>query len=377
MKRFLKFICLVLLAAMLIPSISACGIVTGDTVMEYEGYEITEAMYSYWVSHFKAAFVNTYGEIDANGKRTVDWSEILPDGSTYESFFEDQFVIPYAKKVLISMKLFDDYDLSISDDVAQSIAERIEGIIGIYGDEKGFNNYLANYGLNVKTLERIYYAEAKVDIVNDYIFGSGGPAELTATEKQNYYNENYYCVNWIYIFTEKKPSSSEQGTNLDGSYILTEMTDEEKAEKRALVAEIVEKLESGEKTFAELKKDYCEDKNDDGTSKYDYLPNGFNLCANDYSVYGVDLISLIQGMEIDEVKTLDDAYGGTRIIIRNELIPFASLTTQEYNFMNGFESYVMGTKWDKMITDANITVYSEVVDRYDVKTTNPFANTAI
>ncbi len=362
---------------MLVPSIAACGVITGDTVMEYEGYEITEAMFSYWVSHLKARFVNRYGEIDVNGKRAVDWDKKLPDGSTYESFFEEQYVIPYAEKVLISMKLFDDYSLSIGDEVAQGIADRLESITGIYGDEKGFNTYLANYGLNVKTLERIYYAEAKVDIVNDYIFGSGGPAELTATEKQNYYNANYYCVNWIYIFTEKKPSTSDKGTNSDGSYILTEMTEEEKAKKKELVSDIVAKLESGDKTFAELKKDYCEDKNDDGTSKYDYLPNGFNLCANDYSVYGLDLISLIQGMEIGEVKTYEDNYGGTRIIVRNPLVPFGSLTPQEYSFMNGFEEYVRETKWDKMITNADIKVDSEVANRYDVKTTNPFANTAI
>jgi hypothetical protein len=213
----------------------------------------------------------------------------------------------------------------------------------------------------LKTLERIYYAEAKVGIVNDYIFAQGGPQEITATEKDAYYQANYYCVNWIYIFTEKKPTEGDEGTNADGSYILVDMSDAEKAEKQQLVNDIKSKLESGEKTFAEMKKEYCEDKNKDGSSKYDYLPNGFNLCANDYSSYGVDLIKLIQGMEIGQIATYKDSYGATRIIVRNALVPFTELTPQELGFMNDFDSYVMETKWENLLSHADITVNTETL----------------
>ena len=377
MKRIIRIMSVLLVAAMLMTAFSACGVIKGDTVMEYDGYEITEAMYSYWKSHFKAAFIDAYGTSDSNGKKSINWDETLPDGSTYESFFENVLVDPYAKKVLVCLKLFDDYDLKLTDEAVSGVEDIIEGLKSIYGDKKGVNAYLSSYNLNLKTLERIYYAEAKVSIVTDYIFGAGGPHEITAGERVGYYTANYYCVNWIYIYTEKKPADTSEGTNADGSYIMVDMNETEKAQKRQLVNDIVSKLKSGEKTFAEMKTAYCEDKYEDGTSKYDYLPNGFNLSANDYADYGVELIRLIQGMQIGDITTYDDEYGGTRIIVRNPLTDYTELTEQEKNFMLDFESYVIEEKWENMLASAKIKTYEEVMKRYSVKTVIPFDNLVV
>lgn len=376
MKALLKLICAVMTAVLLALSFTSCGIITGDTVMEYDGYEITEAMYSYWKSHFKAAFIDAYGTVDDNGKKTLDWNKTLPNGTTYEQFFEDELVNPYAKKVLICQKLFDDYELDFSEEDEQAIADVMEGLESIYGGTKGLNAYLADYNLNAKTLERIYYAEAKVSIVSDYIFGSEGPNRITTTEKSAYYLANYYCVNWIYIYTTKKPADASEGNNSDASNILVDMTEDEKAQKKQLVDSIVEKLGNGE-SFVSLKAEYCEDKYSDGTSKYDYLPNGFNLSANDYSNYGVDLIKLIQGMQIGDITTYEDGYGATRIIVRNPLVEYTQLTEQEKSVMVGFDTYIREQKWDMIIADTEIKVYDEVVKRYGVDKVKPFTNLVI
>lgn len=370
MKRFIRLISVLLLLSMLALSFASCGVIKGDTVMEYEGYKITEAMYSYWASRYKTQLV--YGSSEK-----IEWDAQLPDGTTYESYLEEQIITPWAKKVLVCMKLFDDYELKIDDDTATAIKEQIDGLISIYGSKKELNTYLAEFNLNVKTLEMIYYAEAKVDIVFDHIFGQNGLFAVTSAEKDEYLKANYYCVNWIYIYTDKKPVSAEEGTNADGSFIMEELSPEEKAEKKQLVSDIIAKLESKEKTFAEMKKEYCEDKNKDGSSKYDYLPNGFNLCANDYASYGIDLIRLIQGMQVGEIKTYSDTYGGTYIIVRNPLSAYSELTVNEINVMKDFDSYVTDNKWDKIVAELKITVDTEVAERYDVKKVNLFAYTAI
>ncbi len=376
LKTWFKLICAVLTAALLTLSFVSCGVITGDTVMEYEGYEITEAMYSYWKSHFKAAFIDAYGTTDKNGAKTLDWDKTLPNGSTYEQFFEDELVNSYAKKVLICQKLFDDYGLELSEDDEQAISDIMTGLESIYGDTKGLNAYLSDYNLNAKTLERIYYAEAKVGIVTDYIFGENGPNRVTTAEKTSYYTANYYCVNWIYIYTSKKPAAASEGNNPDASNILVDMTEEEKAQKKQLVDSIVSKLQSGE-SFGELKAEYCEDKYSDGTSKYDYLPNGFNLSANDYDSYGVELIRLIQEMQIGDITTYEDKYGTTRIIVRNPLVEYTELTEQEKSIMVDFDTYVREQKWDSIINEADIKFYDKVASRYSAKTAKPFTNLVI
>ncbi len=376
MKRKLKIFCLTVALLMLLCALCSCGIIKGATVMEYDGYVITEAMYSYWASRYKASFINNYGEIK-NGVKTVDWDKQLPDGSTYAGFFEEVLLKPYARKVLVCMKLFDEYGLDFDAETESSVSERLEGLLSLYGGKKELNAYLADYGLNYKTLERIYYAEAKVGIVTDYIFESGGPYEITTAHKSEYYEANYICVNWIYIYTERKPAPATEGTAADGSYIMVDMTDEEKQQKKQLVADIVAKIESGEKSFAELKKDFCEDKYADGTSKYDYLPNGFNLSANDYPSYGVELIQTIQDMEIGDVTTYTDEYGGTRIIVRNKLIAYKDLTDQEKNYMVDFDAYVREEKWNGILENAGIKSFDEVIARYTAKSARPFTTLMI
>jgi hypothetical protein len=225
LKSVTKIISLILAVITLCSVFGGCGVIKGDTVMEYEGYEITEAMYSYWKSHFKAAFIDGYGTVGSNGKKTIDWQTKLPNGQTYEQFFEDELVTPYAKKVLICQKLFDDYKLSFTDEHEQAVEDILNGLESIYGGSKGLNAYLAPYGLNVKTLERIYYAEAKVSIVSEYIFALSGPSEITASERSAYYEANYFCINWIYIYTEKKPADPSLGNTSSGDNIMVDMID--------------------------------------------------------------------------------------------------------------------------------------------------------
>ena len=346
-------------------SFVSCGIVKGDTVMEYGDYKITEAMYSYWIASFKPYFLLEYGSSESYDGF---WAQQCPDGRTYAQFFYD-FVNSYAKKVLVCMKLYDEYGLSISDETRKLIDERIDELTNSYGGKKEINAYLSSYGLNVKTLEKIYYEEAKVDVVTEYLVGSGGPQEITETYKEEYYNANYFCVNWIYIYTEKKPDTSKgNGDNANSDYTMIDLTEQEKAEKKQLVDDILTKLAAGE-SFAGLKARYCEQKNDDGTSPFDYYPNGINLSANSYDVYGVEFIKTVQGMEIGTYATYTDEYA-TRIIVRNPLVKFSDLTPQEYSFMVDFEKYVIDAKMEEYLAGVEITKYDDVAGRYNVDQIN-------
>ncbi len=359
---------------MTLPLVS-CGVIKGDVVMEYGGYEITEAMYSYWKSHYTAWFMYNYSEKDSDGNTVLDWDKTLPDGRTYERYFEDELVTPYVKKVLICQKLYDDYGLSLSDDAETEINETIEILKDYYGGKNGLNSYLSSYNLNIKTLEMIYYAEAKVAVVTEYIFGEDGPNRITSEQKSAYYEANYYCVDWICIYTEKKLADASEGNNTDATNKYVDMTDEEKAEKKAKVEKCIEELKAGKKV-SDIRGEYNEYTYDDGTSSYDFLTNGFNLSANDFNAYGTEIIKLIFEMEIGDIRTYTDDVG-TRIIVRNELTEYEELTAQEKNMMKDFDEYVEIAMWDKIISEAEIKVYSEVADRYGARTVKPFSNLII
>ena len=362
MKNRIRFLCVLLAAVMLTLTFTSCGIVTGDTVMQYGDYKITEAMYSYWTASFKTYFLYYYSTSDNYSSL---WSQELPDGRTYGAFFEE-FLDSYAKKVLVCMKLFDDYGITFPDEKRAEIDEKLAELQNTYGGKAELNAYLSDFGLNIKTLERIYYEEAKVDLVTEQLFSENGALAVTDAEREAYYLANYYCVNWIYIYTEKKPDTENAGTDGSANINMVELTEEEKAQKQQLVSDILTKLQEG-RSFASLKAEFCEDKNADGSSKYDYYPNGFNLSANSYSDgYGVELIKLIQGMQTGEIKTYKDEYS-TRIIVRNPLVKFSELTPQEYSFMVDFESYVIEEKLDKYLDTVEIKTNIEVMDRYNVE----------
>ena len=366
--------CLALVLAMALLCFASCGIIKGDTVMEYEGYKITEAMYSYWASSFKGLLLSdlmSSGQYSSASESAI-WSTPLEDGSTYGSFWKE-YLDSYAKQVLVCQKLFDDYGLRLSEAAKTRVESSIEQLEIGFGGVAGLNEYLAKYNLNIKTLKNIYYAEEKMQTVVDYVFGTDGPMAVSYTEQTDYYKEKYYCVNWIYIYTEMKPDAENEGTGGDDIVNMVPLSESEKAEKMQLVEDILAKLRSGEESFAYMKSKYCEDKNADGSSPYDYYPNGFNLSANSVSDYGVGIIKTIQGMEIGSFAAYTDEYA-TRIIVRNPLKELNSLTAQEKSFMVDFDSYVLSAKSDKYFDSIEITVYADVMERYDVTKINAISS---
>lgn len=363
-------VCILLVAVILAGSLPGCGVIKGDTVMEYEGYKITEAMYSYWMSRYKTLFLYAYN----NSKDTeAFWNTEVSEGVNYEQFVVS-YINDYAKRVLVAMKLFDDYSLVFSESVRNGIDEQIDVLTEAYGTRSDFNNVLAEYGLNIKTLETIYYAQAKLDAVNEYLFGEGGIYQVTDTEREEYYLNNYYCVEWIYIYTDAKPRRGEDGgfiTDITGSYIFDELSEEEQREQQEKIEELVKKLDEGG-DFKELREEYSEEILD----TYEYLPDGVNVSANDYVNYGTGFIKLVQGLEIGSYGRYEEEHA-VFIVKRYDLKDFGELTETELAVMNDFELYVADAKEEEFYSDIEVTVNTEVADRYDIRQIKGLTNTNI
>lgn len=335
----------------------SCGIITGDTVMEYEDYEITEAMYSYWMARYKTLFMTTYGS---------DWDAMVDGTRTYAQFF-NEYVNDYAQKVLVCMYLFDKYDLEFDSTVKKSVSDRIDGLLQTYGGKSGLNGVLQDYGLNLDTLERIYYEQEKVNVVTGHLFGNGGSMQVSDTDRIAYYKDNYCCFERIYIYTDKKPqlNNGDYVTDLNGNYKMQELSESEKAEKNQLIEDILGKLRSGEKSFVALRAEHSEE----DLSVYDYYPNGINVSANDAGTsYPMEFFKALKETEIGEYSVSGDGYGyGKFIIARKPLKEFSELTAQEINMMNNFETHVYNYKSEAYFKTFEPKLYESVMARYDVK----------
>lgn len=365
-----RFLCLVLAVVIIAACFAGCGVVKGDTVMEYEGYKITEAMYSYWMARYKTIFLYTY---NGSGDQNKFWNTEISEGYTYDKFITD-YIDFYAKQVLVAMKLFDDYSLVFSESVKQNISDQVSGLIASYGTKAELNSYLAEYGLNVATLERIYYAQAKLDAVNEHLYGENGISKVTETEKANYYRENYYCAEWIYVYTNVKLKTTENGeliTDSNGVYVTEELSEAEKQKQQAKVEQIIAKIEAGA-DFKALKAEYSEEDQE----KYSYYPDGVNISANDYGTYGSDFIKQLSETEIGGYTVCEDEYA-TFIVKRYDLKPFSELTAQEKNIMVGFDTYVLDAKSEAYYRSVEVKAYEDVMARYDIRSIKGLTNTNI
>ncbi len=359
---------MILTLVMLLPSLVGCGVIKGDTVMQLGDYKITEAMYSLWAAAYKTKFMYMY----ANSRDTETfWNTKVSDDMTYEDFF-NEFLYGYAKERLISMKLFDDYALTISSDTKESLDEYLNGLIEAYGSRSELNAYLGNYGLNINTLEHICYVEEKYNVVISYLFGTNGLYAVTDTDRENYYKDNYRCVDWIYVYTENKLKKNEDGgyeVDSSGNYILEEMTDDEKTEQAKKVAEIKAKIDAGE-NFGTLKKKYSEEE----LEKYEYISN-INISSNDLD-YGIEFLKTVQSLDIGKYAEYSDG-DGVYIILRKELAAFSELSEQDLSVMNEFDTYVLDDKANKFYDSTEVAAIRDVIERYDVKTLKGLTNTNV
>lgn len=365
-----RTLALVLALVLMCGAFGSCAVIKGDVVMRYGDYTITETMYSYWMSKYKTLFLYMYN----NSKDTLSfWNTEIEEGNTYEDFIVG-YIQNYAKQVLLSMYLFDEYSMSLTDDQKDGVEDYINDLIEAYGGKNVLNETLAEMGLNIETLKTIYYAEEKLATVTDAFFGENGIMAVNDNDREQYYLDNYYCAEWIYVYTSVKLKKDDEGryyTDENGVYLFDDLTEEEKAIQLAKVEEIEAKLEAGE-NFESVRAEYSEENLD----YYSVYPDGIFLSANDYENYGLDMLTAIQGTECGEYTKFDNGYA-TVIVKRLELKGYSSLTSDELSLMVNFEDYVLANKTEIYFNGYEVEMIDDVLGRYDIKTIAGAKDTSI
>ena len=361
MKKILALTALILVVAMLLPSCSTVN--TGSAVMEYEGTEMGEKLYGYWVASYKRNILNYYEDVV---NTEAYWNTEYADGMTIGEYFTD-IIDTQAKNILIAQKLFKDYGLKLSDSVIKAIDDDINEKIEYAGSRAALNEELAKMGINIELLKEAYLWEARHDAVYNYLFATGGKLETTSAQLKSYYEEYYSRIHYIVLYTTKLVTDSNGNLQYDSNgIVVTEaMTDEEKAAVLALA----DKLEAEAKTtdnFFKLIEEH---------SDYNYLEaysNGLFVSHNEINTYGYDIVGEVQKAKPGDVVRIDDDYA-VYIIREYELTDFNQLSDSDIAQMYQIESYCadeLYANYFKALAE-NVTVNEEIYQQYDFEKVAP------
>ena len=173
-----------MLSAAIPASLSSCGKRTiamscGDT-------EITEGMYSYWLSAYKTNFVYTYGGGSDNSTlRTAT----AADGESYADYAEDK-ILTTVRNFAIAVEQFRVLGLKIDSSISEQVNADIKARICRL--RPALNSDLSRYGINIDGLKDIYIAEEKWQAVYNYYFGTSGIERLSDEELTAYYKSHVF-----------------------------------------------------------------------------------------------------------------------------------------------------------------------------------------
>ncbi|MBR3639630.1 MAG: hypothetical protein IKN50_03400, partial [Clostridia bacterium] len=107
-----KKITAIIMALSFLAALFSCGRDTGKPVMTLEDKTVTDRMYGYWLSSYKAVLLSQYA--DASDSDDF-WDMKLSEGFSAEDFFEE-LCSNYIKSNLVAMYLFDVLGLEIEDE---------------------------------------------------------------------------------------------------------------------------------------------------------------------------------------------------------------------------------------------------------------------
>ena len=283
---------------------------TGTVFLKSGRVKITENMFVFWLSRYKAQFVYAYGSSirsDYGVSSTDDFWPLVYDqstGETYDSLFTD-FIYDNALTYLVALRLFDELGLSLTEEQTDEIDGYISELRDTHaaGSKTEFNVVLQEYGINEKTLRECYLTDKKISVLQDYLFGSGGPEAVTDEKIEAYYRENYVHFDQICIFINECPETSETGgyvTDDDGKIKYRSMSAAETVAARARAEEALTKAKAGS-DFSELIAAYNENTE---TASY---PDGIYMCADQILYSGDDANSIYNAVTETEE-------GGIRLV---------------------------------------------------------------
>lgn len=337
--------------------LAACALVScsSESVMTYGSHSINENEFSYYLATYKGKYAQTYADF----KNTPEYfsSVVTDDGQTVEDVLYSA-VVHNVEMTLVCEQMFDDYGLSLSRSVEDTINSYIGDFVDEYADgsRNKFNAALGAYGVNINMLKKIYLRDEKVSALYDALYGTNGIIGITDEDRQNYLDENYVRVRHIYVNNKYMYATDEDGVQEytdDGLRKKRELTAEELAAKQALIDAIDESLAEGA-DFDEVYDAFSEDK---------YYKNGYYISEN--MDFIEDVTDSAMSLEVGEYKKIETDYG-THYIMRLEMDEKPWENEDNSDFFDGYDTTVGQALFADMAEEkiSEVVLNEEVLGEY-------------
>jgi len=358
MKKSVRLISLIVSLVLVIGIMVSCSS-SSVAVMKYKDSSISANMYSYWLSTYKASFLSYYNNsLDSD----AFWDSYAADNMTAEEYAFDK-INENIKFILVGMQLYREYGLKIDSEIVSAINSDIAEKTEFLGGRSQMNAALSEYGINIDILKEIYISEEKLYTVYDYLYGENGIEKITNEQLDKYYEDNYSRVRYLVIYTTEKIALDSDGNpqyDSDGYVITEELTEEEKAEKKAKVDEAMLCVNAGD-NFQTIMLTY----NEVDMSAY---PNGFYISPNELNIYGFKMVSETASMEVGEIRKIEDEYA-TYIVEKLPLLERSEWGDADSEQMANLENYCIQQNYEEKFTSlaAEVEINEDEISKFRLR----------
>ncbi len=364
-----KILILLFVTVCVLSAFAGCA-KSGDAVMTYKKYSISEDMYRYWLISWKNNFVENYSDIEDTDEY---WNSPVSEGSDQTNGeYVRSNIETRIRYYLIGQALFDEYNLSLDKDAKVKIKGYVDDKIAYYGGRSACNSALEKtYGISLATLEKIYTFEEKYLTVFNYLYGSDGKLSATAQEIDDYYHNYYARAKYVMFLKDCKKKYDENGkvvTDSEGHVVYEDLTDEEKAQVK----------QDAQTVFDDVKADKKFDKYNDAMDYYmekymeehvsdilETYPNGFYITADEYLVHTAAVTEAVFDMEDGEVRFVENE-SCYFVIKKYPLIDKAYASSADSGQFSYLVSYANSEKFSKDFAKygESITENDEIRSKY-------------
>lgn len=228
----------------------ATGVAPDAIVASLNGNGASADLVAYWIG-YDVSYLNSYMQYYTGS--SINWDDTLSDGTSVADYVKAS-VLSSVKQHLVLENLANKYGVTLTEGQESAMADSDQTYIDQYGSEEAFEEEIAKLGMRRETYDRV--ARSNYLYQNLYeLYNTEGSALYASDEDLAVYaaDQNYITADHILLSTKDLTTGEA-------------LTDEQKAEKKALAEEIKQKLDACEgdideltALFQELADQYSED----------------------------------------------------------------------------------------------------------------------
>ncbi len=360
-KTLRRIVAAALVVIMTLATLAGCG--ANPAAMTFGKVRITSNMFCYWMSKYKAMYL--YSMFGTTNDNPQYWSSKMTDTVSVGDYLGAMAASQIMQNAIM-LGLFEEYNLTVSDEKMNEIDQAIDTKITQAGSKSALNSALSAYGVNTNMLKDIYIAEAKISAVNDYLYGENGIEAATDAEIEQYFTSNYYRMKHILIRTDVRYEKDENGepiVNDEGTaYKTVELTEAEKAAQLELAADLEKRIAAGE-DYDKLVTEYSED------TGMQHFEDGYYITSA-CTFLPTEITQAVMKMKVGETKTVESSYGIS--IVRRYELKNDAYNTEPYKseLIGDIRATVNAVKLQTLISGYgdSVVINKDVINDYPLAT---------